>query len=263
MREQFPNFLLALVVIANCLVGARAAQHDPDSALEISQAALGNSLPAVQFIDSNGEAFGLEQLRGKPFVLSLVYTSCHHVCPVITRNVAHAVDLGREALGDDAFSVVTVGFDWAEDTPDRMRMFAATQGVRHPDWHFLSGNEATITALSASLGFQFFRTAKGYDHLSQTSVIDREGRVYRHVYGAAFNAPALVEPLKELVFDTPKEAGALAHWVDTLRLFCTVFDPRLGRYRFDYSILMTIFTGLLCLGAVGAFIVREWRRTHS
>ncbi len=263
MREQFKQFLLFVTVAACLAVGARASERDPQQALAISHAALGNALPSVQLVDSDGRAFAIDTLRGKPLVVSLVYSSCHHVCPVITRSVAHAVNIGRDALGDDAFNVITVGFDWEFDTPDQMRMFAATQGVRQSGWHFLSGDEATITALTEALGFQFYRSAKGFDHLSQTTVVDRDGRIYRHVYGPSFDAPALVEPLKELVFDTPKEAGALAHWVDTFRLFCTVFDPRLGRYKFDYSILMAVFTGVLCLGAVGVFIAREWRRSHS
>lgn len=236
--------------------------HDPAAALAVSQAAIGNLLPPLTLVDEGGQPFPLARLRDRPLVLSFVYTSCHHVCPVITRSLARAVEVGREALGDDAFEVVTVGFDWQADTPDRMRMFAAANGVHEPRWHFLSGDEASITALTGELGFLFSPSSKGFDHLSQTTVIDRDGRVYRQVYGAAIEPPALVEPLKELVFDTPREAGAIAHWVDTFRLFCTVFDPRSGRYRFDYSILMTAITGILCLGAVGAFIVREWRRSR-
>ena len=71
-----------------------------------------------------------------------------------------------------------------------------------------------------------------------------------------------MEPLKQLVFNTPRSAGFVDHWVDTFLLFCTVFDPNSGRYRFDYSIAMTIFVGILCLGAIATFIAREWRRAR-
>ncbi len=254
--------LLVSLLAAALLAGtaARADEQAARSALETSQAAIGNTLPALEFIASDGRPVTLASLGGRPLVLSLVYTSCHHVCPLITRNLASAVEIGRDALGEDAFTVVTLGFDWAADTPDRMRMFAATQGINEPDWYFLSGDEASIRALTEATGFLFVPSSKGFDHLSQTTVVDRDGVVYRQVYGAALDAPALVEPLKELVYDTPADAGLVAHWVDTFRLFCTVFDPRLGRYEFDYSILMTVITGLLCLGAVAVFIVREWRR---
>ena len=84
--------------------------------------------------------------------------------------------------------------------------------------------------------------------------------MYRQVYGVDIDAQSLVEPLKELVFDTPRDAGILEHWLDTFKLFCTVYDPNSGRYKFDYSIAMTIFVGVLCLGAIAGFIVQEWRR---
>ena len=64
------------------------------------------------------------------------------------------------------------------------------------------------------------------------------------------------------MFQTPPNAGVVEHWVDTFLLFCTVFDPNTGRYRFDYSIIMTILIGTLCLGAIATFIAREWRHSR-
>jgi protein SCO1/2 len=47
--------------------------------------------------------------------------------------------------------------------------------------------------------------------------------------------------------------------MNTLKLFCTVYDPNTDRYRFDYSIFLGIAIGFLCLGGIGIFIIREWR----
>ena len=228
----------------------------------MSQGVLGATIGDHTFRDVSGQPFELRTLRGKPLVISLIYTSCHHVCPIITANIEKNVDIAQEALGEDAFSVVTIGFDWRVDTPDRMRMYASAKGIEVPGWHFLSGDEASVQGISQSVGFQFFPTAKGFDHLSQTTVVDADGRVYRQIYGQDFDAQAFVEPLKELVFDTPREAGLVDHWVDTFKLFCTVYDPNTGRYQFDYSIFMTILVGVLCLGAILMFIVYEWRHAR-
>ena len=210
--------------------------------------------------DANGQAFELSQLKGRPVVVSMIYTSCHHVCPMITRTLGDSVAAARDALGDDAFSVISVGFDWNVDTPDRMRQFASQQGVdKDSNWHFLASDHRTIESLTGELGFIFYASAKGFDHLAQTTIVDRNGRVYRQIYGADIKTQALVEPLKELVFDTPAGESALTHWMNTLKLFCTVYDPNADRYRFDYSILMSIAVGILCLGAIAAFVVREWR----
>jgi protein SCO1/2 len=96
----------------------------------------------------------------------------------------------------------------------------------------------------------------------QTTIVDRNGTIYRQLYGVDIDTRALVEPLKELVFDTPRSAGLIEHWVSTFKLFCTVYDPNSDRYRFDYSIFTTIVVGLLCLGAIATFIVHEWRNAR-
>ena len=250
-------FTACLVLVA--LSGA-AQEYDKDSALAVSQAAIGTRLDDYRLRDLRGQAFQLGQLAGRPLVVSMIYTSCHHVCPTITRNLARNVEVAREALGEDAFSVVTIGFDWQVDSPERMRQFAAEQGVSDvDDWYFLAADASTIDALSKNLGFLFFPSAKGFDHLVQTTIVDRDGIIYRQLYGVDVDTQAFVEPLKELVFDTPRSAGLIEHWVSTFKLFCTVYDPNSDRYRFDYSILTTIVVGLLCLGAIATFIVREWR----
>ena len=239
-----------------------ALEYDRDDALKLSQAAIGRSVENQLMRDVEGQSFELASLRGKPLVVSMIYTSCHHVCPTITKNLATAVDIANEALGEDSYSVITVGFDWAVDTPDRMRLYAAERRIEVPNWHFLAGESTSIEALSSDLGFQFFASPKGFDHLTQTTVLDADGKVYRQIYGVDIEPTSFVEPLKELVFDTPRDASLVDHWVDTFKLFCTVYDPNSGRYKFDYSIAMTIFVGVLCLGAMLTFIIREWRRAR-
>lgn len=254
-------------VLTACLalsaLTANAAEYDRGEALDISQGAIGRTLAEYRLRDTDGQAFELSHLRGKPLVVSMIYTSCHHICPMITRNLATTVDVAQEALGKDAFSVVTIGFDWKVDSPERMKQFAALHGAANqPDWHFLAADGSTVDTLSGNLGFLYYASPKGFDHLAQTTVIDAEGKIYRQVYGVDIDTQSLVEPLKELVFNTPRSAGLIEHWVSTFKLFCTVYDPNSDRYRFDYSIFMTIIVGLLSLGAIATFIVREWRRAR-
>lgn len=251
--------LLTVSLLIWALTGA-AQEYDRDSALAFSQNAIGTPLDNYRLRDTLGQSFELTQLTGRPLVVSMIFTSCHHVCPMITRNLASNIDVAQEALGSDAFSTVTIGFDWKNDSPERMRQFAAQQGAANvPNWHFLAADASTIDALSENLGFLFYPSAKGFDHLVQTTIIDRNGVIYRQLYGVDIETQTLVEPLKELVFDTPRSAGLIEHWVSTFKLFCTVYDPNSDRYRFDYSIFMTIVVGVLCLGSIAAFIVHEWR----
>ncbi len=252
--------MLFLTLVALTAVGA---EYDRGAALDISQGAIGRQLADFTLRDTTGQPFEISQLRGKPLVVSMIYTSCHHVCPTITRNLHDKIDIAQEALGEDAFNVVTVGFDWRVDTPDRMREFESRLGITDvANWHFLATEAGVVDELSDNLGFLFYPSAKGFDHLAQATVVDADGKIYRQVYGVDVETTAVVEPLKELVFNTPRAAGFVDHWVSTFKLFCTVYDPNSDRYRFDYSIFTAIVVGLLSLGMIAAFIIREWQRAR-
>ena len=236
------------------------AALDADVALAQSRAALGRAVGNHRFRDRTGAPVELASLRGKPWVLSLVYTSCNHSCSIITRYLAQMVDVATDALGADRFAVVTVGFDAAADSPSRMRSYARAQGIGSRRWYFLSGDRESIDGLAADVGFTFVPSPIGFDHLAQTTVVDAEGRVYRHVYGDRFEPPALVEPLKELIFGLDAPGAGLEGWIDRVRLLCTIYDPSAGRYRFDYSVFVGGIIGVVCLGGIALFLIRAWRR---
>jgi protein SCO1/2 len=251
---------LALLVSAAAIAepGVTGQPLDQAAALKQSQAAIGRTLADYRFLDPRGEAVNLSRFRGRPLVLSLVYTSCYHTCSVLTNQLARMVKVAQDALGPDSFAVLTIGFDTTNDTPERMASFARARGISLPNWWFLSADSATIEALTQDLGFIFFPSPKGFDHTAQTTIVDREGRVYQQVYGDYLQPPDLVEPLKQLVFGKEAKSNTLSGWINGLRLFCTIYNPNSGRYTFDYSIFFGIFAGLMSLGAVGVFIVRAW-----
>ena len=141
-----------------------------------------------------------------------------------------------------------------------MRAFARAQGVDRPNWRFLSGDAGTVEALAEQIGFIALPRAAGLRSLALTTVVDQEGRIYRQIYGGVFEAPAVVEPLKELVFGRRSDWTSLEGLVNRVRLFCTLYDPRTGGYRFDYSPFITMAIGLVALAGVGGFALREWRR---
>lgn len=269
--RALPVALLGLVFLGP--VSGSAHQHEPleqqdpaapfdrDTALAISQAAIGKAVGNQRFTDAAGKAVSLADFHGRPVVLSMIFTSCYHTCPLITRNLANTVGVAREALGDESFVVLTVGFDWQNDSPQRMASFAKEQGIDIADWHFLSGDEASIQALADDLGFIFYPSPRGFDHLAQSTVIDARGKVHWQVYGATFDAPHLVEPLKQLVFEGRSEPLSLAGWIEGVKFFCTIYDPASGRYRFDYSIFVALLAGIVSLGGVAIFIAKSWR--HS
>ena len=269
LLKQCVAILLSCLVTSGIVIAASAQssstnrQYNADKALRVSQAAIGRTLGDYALIDADGKRLRLSQFRGRPLVISMIYTSCHHICPTTTIYLARVVRIAREALGTDSFSVITIGFDVHKDTPAAMRAFARKQGVNIKGWHFLSTDQQTIKHLARDLGFQFYTSPKGFDHLVQATVIDQQGKIYRQVYGTRFDTPLLVEPLKQLVFGRPAKHSLLTTIGNKIRLFCTVYDPGADRYRFDYSIFIGMFIGITTLGAVMFFVIREWRRLRQ
>jgi len=234
--------------------------YDADAALKISQAAIGRSLGGYVFLDRQEQPVRLEDYRGKPLLISLIYTSCFHICPTTTRNLASAVDTAASAVGRDAFHVVTIGFDAAHDTPERMRAYARQQGVSgEKNWTFLSADKATMTRLAADLGFLFTPSSKGFDHLIQTTVVDKEGKIFRQIYGMDFEPAILTEALKEAVFGLSPASLSLTDLVNRVRLFCTIYDPSTGTYRFNYAMIFGMGVGVLMLIVMGIILIRFWR----
>lgn len=236
--------------------------NEPE-AFEFSQSAIGRRISEHEFTDSNNRSVNFSSYLGQPVIVSLVYTSCHHTCPLITTRLAATVNAAREVFGANGFRVLTVGFDADMDSPERMRAFAHQHRLGGPGWAFLSADKETITAFTAELGFVYFPSPRGFDHLAQISIIDRDGRVYRQVYGDQFDPPDIIEPLKELAFGQRSGESVLSDWVDGIRLFCTVYDPASGRYRFDYSVIVTAVTGIISLGVVAIFLFHGWRQHRA
>lgn len=238
---------------------AMSSRLEAEIAYEASQAAIGNMTGEHVLTDHRGEPLALADLRGRPLVVSLVFTSCATVCPLTTEHLRDQVIAARKTLGKDSFAVLTFGFDARGDTPAQLTGFAGTHRILGlDDWYVASADEATTEAFLRELGFSYETSARGFDHVTQTTILDAEGRVYRQVYGDGFPLPVLAQPLKELVLGTITQSidpGAL--W-DRINFLCTVYNPLTGAYRFDYGIFFGIFFGALSLILTGAVIFRLW-----
>ncbi len=239
-----------------------ATKFDQKAALAVSQGVIGKSLGDVTLTAADGRNLRMSEYRGKPLVISLIYTSCYHICPTTTQHLAKVVRTARAALGPESFNVLTIGFDTPKDTPSAMRQFAQDQNVNIAHWEFLSTDAAAMAGLTRELGFIAYRAPHGFDHLIQATVVDAQGKIYRQVYGMTFDTPLLVEPLKELVFGAPTSPSLLSNLSSRIKLFCTVYDPSSDQYRFDYSIFIGFFIGLGSIGSVSFLLIREWRRNR-
>jgi protein SCO1/2 len=244
---------------------ALAAAETPNGRLDLrkviekSEQAVGRTLGSYRLTDSTGAPLALRELRGKPLVISLIYTSCSSVCPPTTQ---HLIDVVKEAgriIGSERFNVLTVGFDARNDTPARLAQFAAVQGVKFVNWQLASADTATIEALLRDLGFSYVAIAGGFDHVTQTTIVDRDGRIYRHVYGEDFPLQMFMEPLKDVVYGT-RTAFTFGGMIERIKFICTTYDPGARRYRIDYGLVFGSVIAAFSLVVMGGLILREWTR---
>jgi protein SCO1/2 len=254
------TFLAALLLVAATPLAARETPEqsgwsgrprsgalssralDEKAAFAASQAALGQPVGEFVLRDRQEQPVALSRYRGKPLLVSFIYTGCFQVCPTSTRNLQKAVRETVEMMGADRFNVISIGFNQPFDSPAALKDFARQYGIGLPNWEFLSPAPAIVDALTRNFGFSFTATAAGFDHLNQVTMVDADGRIVRQVYGEKFTAADIGEPLKAMIASAalPPEQGTLAEIMARVRIVCSVYDPVLGRYRTNYSLYFQI-----------------------
>jgi len=214
---------------------------DQEKALRLSQSVVNQPVGDFTLLDRNEKPIRLARYRGKPLLVSFIYTGCFEVCPTTTRSLQKAVTSTVAVIGADRFNVVSIGFNQPFDSPSAMRAFATQNGIVFPNWEFLSPAPAIVDDLTRAFGFSYAATPAGFDHITQVTIVDAEGRIYRQIYGEAPSADLLAEPLKQLVTGAPvAQTGAISDILDRVRILCSVYDPKTGEYRVNYTLIVEI-----------------------
>lgn len=235
---------------------------DEKEALRLSQAAVGQPVGDHVLVDRQERPVPLSRYRGKPLLVSFIYTACFEVCPTTTRNLQKTLDVAVTTLGPDRFNIISIGFNQPFDSPQAMKSFAHQYGIRLPNWEFLSPAPAIVNEVTQNFGFSYVATAAGFDHLNQVTIVDAEGKIIRQVYGEKFTAQDLVEPLKAMVTGAPipPQVGTLDEIFQRIRILCSVYDPVTGRYRTNYALYFEIAGLITTIICVGFYAVASWRR---
>jgi protein SCO1 len=234
---------------------------DEAAALRSGEAAIGRPMPDITLRDREGRPVRLADYRGKPLLVSFIYTGCFQVCPTQTRALFEAVKGLDTMLGPQQFNVVSIGFNQPFDSPDAMRSFARQHRIEHANWEFLSPPRERVEALTQAFGFSYVATPAGFDHVLGVTVVAPDGRIHAQVYGDRLRADQLGGPLRQLILDAPPAptASVLATVVERVRILCTVYDPDTGQYRYDYKLIFELIGGALFFCSVLIYGLLEWR----
>ena len=254
---------LALIFAASALTTAQAEAPpalDERAALAAGEAAIGRTVPDYVLLDRQGREVKLSRYRGKPLLVSFIYTGCFQVCPATTRALHEAVKGLDKLLAPDQFNVISIGFNQPFDSPTAMRAFAAQHRIDYPNWEFLSPPPAVVEALARDFGFSYVATQGGFDHVLGVTLVDAQGRIHAQVYGERMNAQRIGEPLRQLLTEGPGASSLqLTDVIERVRILCTVYDPDTGTYRYKWGLIFELIGGLGFFITVAWYFIAEWR----
>lgn len=225
---------------------------------------VGNSLPlSSEFLDHRGTPVTLGDVVGdRPAVLCLVYLECPMLCKLATEGLVHSVADVPETVGQD-FDILFVSFD-PRDTPERAAA-ARSQAIRRyardesaDGWHFLTGSQPSIEALTKAIGFQYTwdEETKQFAHAAGLTIISDEGIVTEYLDGVRYSPRELVEAIHRA------ERHESSASTPTSFVRCYLYDPTTGR--FGAAVQWTIRTlGLLTVVALAVTIYWLQFRAHA
>ncbi|MCC6906131.1 MAG: SCO family protein [Anaerolineae bacterium] len=170
--------------------------------------------PIYTLIDQHGEPFNSGDLQSSVVLYSFIYTHCTTVCPAITAQMKQvALRLEEDGLLGNPVKLVTVTFDPARDTPQRLTEYAAQFDAPPDDWVWLTGNPTEIKKLvGGEFGVYFEQVAaenptsdpapaeEAYDfvHATVYVLVDDEG-VIRSEYLGMMDIDRTVRDIRRVV----------------------------------------------------------------
>ncbi|HVO59884.1 MAG TPA: SCO family protein [Terriglobales bacterium] len=193
---------------------------------------LNEQIPAdLAFRDESGRTVRLGDYFGtRPMILNLVYYKCPMLCSEVLSGLTSALKPMKFDVGKD-FDVLTVSFDPRETPQDATSSKAKwLQRYGHPGaekgWHFLTGPQESIDALTKAAGFSYDYNAKTgqFAHATAIVVLTPEGKIAQYYYGVEFSPKDL---RLAMVQASNNKIGSLT---DQILLYCYHYDPNAGRY---------------------------------
>src|ERR1700722_18506145 len=264
---KFKTQFAMLLILAGIAAGnARAQQATTPEILNrvgISQN-LNTQIPSdLAFRDEDGNPVRIGDYFGKkPIVLSLVYFDCPALCTEVLNGQLRTMNAISLNLGSD-FEAVTVSFE-PKDTPALAKakrdvyigQYGRPGAADH--WHFLTGEQQSIDALTNAAGFQYAydSSIRQYAHAAAILVLTPDGRIDRYFYGVIYPARDVRLGLVEA------SEGKIGTLTDHALLYCYQYDPMTGKYGVVVMNVLRAAGGLTVL-VLGIFMTLMFLRERK
>ena len=221
---------------------------------------LDEQIPAdLNFRDETGKPVRLGDYFGKrPMILNLVYYNCPMLCNEVLAGLESAMRVMKFDVGKE-YDVLTVSFD-PRETPEMATRKKAEFLKRYgragaaDGWHFLTGPQVSIDALTKAAGFQYQYDPKTgqFAHATAIALLTPEGKIAQYYYGVEY-APKDLR--LGLIQASQNKIGTLA---DQVLLYCYHYDPNTGKYGAIISrvLQLSALATILGLGTLMVVLIR-------
>ena len=228
---------------------------------------LNGQLPlSITLTDDQGQQVQLASYFGKqPAILALVYYQCPMLCSEELNGLTGALQMVDEVPGRD-FNVIVVSIDPSEGTDlaaAKKRSYLKRYG--HPEtaagWHFLTGTQANIDALTKAVGFGYVKIPgpdgklNQYAHASSIQIVTPEGKMAQYYMGVEYSPKDLRLGLVEA------SSNRIGSPVDNILTYCYHYDPQTNKHSLIVARIVQL-GGLLTICLLGGFMLVMFRRDY-
>jgi protein SCO1/2 len=197
--------LAAGVLGAALASGAARAQQHGHGHGATDRAQEGRKVPEAALVDQDGRRFDLKELRGRVTLVAFIYTSCHHICPLIYDSVG-AVQKRVRSEGMSGVRSVFVTVDPEIDTPEVLKAYAERRGADLATTVFLTESEPVLRAVWEGFGIQVKRQGRGLvDHPPVTFLVDARGFIRYRYIGTMLDVGAVTADLRSVLQATARQ----------------------------------------------------------
>ncbi len=243
MRSTTALCILAFLLVAG-LAAAQSANTLPPELKDVAIVQrLNEQLPLnVMFKDEDGRDVRLGQyFKDKPVLLNFVYYECPMLCSEVLNAMVRSLKVLQFTPGKE-FEVVTISFD-TRDTPALAK--AKKQNYMNDygrpgaekGWHFLTGTEPSIKAVTQAAGFEYkwIPQDQQFAHAAGIMIVTPQGKLARYFYGIDYSSRDIRLALVEA------SQNRIGSPTDQVLLYCFHYDPQTARY--SASILNIVRAG--------------------
>jgi protein SCO1 len=219
---------------------------------------------SLTFTDDEGKQVQLASYFSKrPAILALVYYQCPMLCSEELNGLTGALQMVDEVPGKD-FNVIVVSIDPSEGTDlaaAKKRSYLKRYG--HPEtaagWHFLTGTQPNIDALTKAVGFGYVKIPgpdgklTQFAHASSIQIVTPEGKLAQYYMGVEYSPKDLRLGLAEA------SSNRIGSPVDNILTYCYHYDPQTNKHSLIVARVVQL-GGFVTVFTLGGFMLVMFRR---